>query len=167
MNIYQKHALNLLQTLVFSAENTNSMRSEKLLCRLEPLIEYANITQEDFCKDWTYNLGTCFSDTLDCKLQQRTRNKEKYWLWTQGSNFDFKQGYTIHKADGSLAIQIEIATPAVKSKDEQRDPGLVVLKTYAATHRNPAFIPQELHRTTQDGFIAFLITGQIYKNHYE
>jgi hypothetical protein len=79
-----------------------------------------------------------FSAALDITLQRRERNRvpeEKYWdedakkykklkeiyyVWVQGSAFDFREGYTIHRKDGGLLAQIEKASPAIPAAAETK-----------------------------------------------
>ncbi len=69
MNMYQLHAMQLLEKLLQAKEGKKFIRSKELLCRVSPLIERTNIPKDEFCRGWFYDVGTCFTAALDCELQ--------------------------------------------------------------------------------------------------
>lgn len=95
--------------------------------------------------------------------------------WTQGSTFDFKQGYTIHDVPEARSmswgqalhylkytVQIAKASPAVPAtKDTPRDPGAVIFRVYSPNQERTKVELVDERTTTQDGFVRFLITGEL------
>ncbi len=179
MNTYQEHALRLLDDVLLAPRaGARTLRSEQLLCRLEPLIEYASISPDEFCRGWAFSVGACFADALDCKLQQRTKDGQKYWLWTQGNMFAFRTGYTFHDtaiASGepwgvtltrlsySLTIT-EAISCSTQTHESPRNPGLVTFQVHRPDRPGAAdgqaLRPYGETRTvTQDEFLRILIVG--------
>ncbi|MDL2279048.1 hypothetical protein LJC15_00090 [Desulfovibrio sp. OttesenSCG-928-G11] len=160
MNPEQEHAIRLLQELLQPQEKRNT-RNTALLCRTESLEEYRRISEEEFCRGWSYRLGPHFAEALDLSLDRRVKKKIPYFVWTQGSAFKFKAGYVLHKADGSVLIQIQEAQNAVPAKGGiKRDPGMVRLQFYIPGQDGRLWQKGLLTDMSQDDFVRYLITGK-------
>ncbi len=174
MNVYQEHALKLLNKLVKPTDKPRTQRGKLLLCRLKPLIAYQNISAEEFCHGWAFHVGTCFSDDLDCKLQQRVKDKQKYWLWTQGNVFAFKTGSifydvpvarhepwsdTLQKMSYCLAITGAFACSPQKT-ETPRGSGIVRFQAYTPNSERTALQSHgDIETVTQEEFVRLLIQG--------
>lgn len=94
-------------------------------------------------------------------------------IWTQGSGFAFREGYTIHDAPEALnlpwgdalrvlntSIQITQASPAVPATgDKARDPGHVTFRIYKPNEDRTRMEAVEERSVTQDEFVRMLICG--------
>lgn len=169
MNKFQEHALNVLEKILQPSGKRNT-RSTRLLCRLEPLEAYKAIPEAEFCQGWAYTVGPHFAEALDIELQQRKKNKQSYYIWTQGSAFAFHPGYTIHKADGSELLQIQDAKESSPGRESmQREPGTVWVQCYIPSTGPTIWQKSSLTQISQDDFVRHLITGnwgQYYRGGY-
>lgn len=94
-------------------------------------------------------------------------------IWTQGSGFAFREGYTVHDAPEALnlpwsdalrvlntSIQITQASPAVPAAgDKARDPGHVTFRVYKPNEDRTQMEAVEERSVTQDEFVRILICG--------
>lgn len=123
---------------------------------------------EEFCTAWNFNVGRHFAAALDILLQCRKKDKRDYYVWTQGSAFNFTAGYTIPSRDGTLIIQVDEATPAEPSSSGiARNPGYVRLRTHMKSGGPNAWNRPQVTEMTQDSLVHFLITGRLEGEHYE
>lgn len=161
MNEYQQHALRVLAELTTSKNDRNT-RGVVLLCRLTPLEAYRRIPEDEFCRGWAFCVGPHFAEALDCQLQSRKRNKKSYSVWTQGSAFSFKQGYTIHRADGGMIVQVLKAKEAIPGrKTIKRDSGYITAQCFAPNSGETIWKKDAIINMTHDEFVRFLITGSV------
>lgn len=61
-----------------------------------------------WCEGWAFAIQPTLAAALDIQLTTRIINKESTLEWTQGTAFDFREGYTIHDAPEAWT------TPGVK-----------------------------------------------------
>lgn len=162
MSDNQKHALRLFELLLSSERKEGRrQRGTTLLCRPEPLEEYRRMTDEEFCRGWVFRLGPHFADALDITLDRRMRAKKPYHVWTQGTGFHFRQGYTIHRADNEQVIQIQEAKAAVPgTAGVERDPGFVRAQFYVPNSGQFIWRKDALRDMTQDELVRYLIAGE-------
>jgi hypothetical protein len=107
--------LELLRQLTPEWVEQRSVRGRVLLPYAEELPEgYAHMPVEGYAEGWAFGIGKHFNAALDIELQHRTRRKEFYYAYTQGSVFDFHRGYTMYS--GKIAIQVQDALPAVPAQ---------------------------------------------------
>ncbi len=157
MNKNQTHALRILKDA--TTPKDKQRRGTELITCLEPKEGYGPLP-EDFCQGWAFKLGPSFADALDIIFQQRKRNKKSYSVWTQGSRFDFKQGYTIHSTDGKTVVQVAEASPVEPGGGGiKRDPGKIELKFYSAQDGPKIWKLERTETMTQDDLVRLLILG--------
>ena len=114
--------------------------------------------------------------TSDGKIKYKSY-RHNFFIWTQSTAFAFKTGYVIHTYPPEYAyasweeqlkhnpvfLQITEARPATPVDEAiQRDPGFVRFKIYIQNknHIIGEKTEKELE-TTQDGFVRYLITGEL------
>lgn len=96
--------------------------------------------------------------------------RHHYSVWTQTTNFAFREGYTLHQAapstwaeqlDGNgISLQIVEALPAAAGNaGMDRDSGFVVFQLFEKSDDGKKMQPVSKHTLTQDDFIRYLITG--------
>lgn len=129
-----------------------------------------------WCAGWAFAIHPAMATALDIQLKPRVVEKKSTLEWTQGSAFDFREGYTIHDAPEawnlpwgealkhigySLKIVDAIpASPANATRDEARFSGEVTFQIYRPnadctvlqTHGEPRTV-------SQDDFVRLLIVG--------
>ena len=160
MKPHQTHALKLLDLLIADAGTGKQARGTMLLSCVNAREGYARIPEEEFCPEWVYTVGPHFADALDISLQRRKRDKKDYHVWTQGTAFAFRDGYTIHKTDGSMAVQVMAGKSATPARDGvKRDPGSVLAQTYTRADDSGAWKAAQLLSGSQDDFVRYLICG--------
>ena len=127
---------------------------------------------------WFWPVSAYFMEQLDlrCMLARigppfpnEPGKKQPVWQWSQGGAFCFEKGHMLPSPALDIPkicyLQVVDAKPAVPGKTlhneiiNQRDPGLVVCDLL--TFENGQQIRQKQPETTQDGFVHFLITGQL------
>lgn len=101
---------------------------------------------------------------------------QKYLIWTQSTAFCFHAGHTIHTypheyADRAWKDQLphnDITIRIIDARESEpvngpikRDPGLVVFEIYKADKEKNCLFLTDTKKTTQDGFVRFLITGEL------
>lgn len=158
MNPEQKHALRVLHEILRPG---SKIRGTALLGLTGPCEGYKPLPDNEFCQGWAFKVGTHFADALDISLQRRLRNKQPYYIWTQGSAFSFKPGYTLQKSSGETLVQVVEAKSAIPARtDEERDPGLVLVEFHQAGSRPGTWCKHGICHLSQDEFVRFLITGE-------
>ncbi|PSW31722.1 hypothetical protein C9J21_15470 [Photobacterium phosphoreum] len=60
--------------------------------------------------NWSFDVGYAFREALDLIFMDRTRNKLKVNLWTQGGIISFKEGDLIYSRCGQRSVQVRYAT---------------------------------------------------------
>lgn len=120
------------------------------------------------------------ANAMGIRLMEREQDcghfKKRWLIWKQFSNFNFACGYTIHsnlpehdaqcwreqRKSIKASIQIVDAKPAAAGKKKlERQPGFV--RFHICLPEN-GFCRAETFTLSQDGFLRFLITGQMDEN---
>lgn len=173
MNPEIKRCLALLDKLV---EEKNKRLFDLLSCSNVPSGFQNPYDWPSWCDEWSFNVGPQFANALDIQLTQRVIEKKSVKCWTQGSSFDFKKGYFIHTYPNSLAekkwgeqlannpisIMIEDASPVIPADEYgARNGGKVIFRILKRHDDGTSLVPAAIHETTQDGFVRFLITGEL------
>ncbi|EMV2053380.1 TPA: hypothetical protein KDY48_002164 [Vibrio parahaemolyticus] len=60
---------------------------------------------------WYFKVGYAFREALDLIFMERTRDKRKVNLWTQGCILSFQEGDLINSKDGKRYVQVKYASP--------------------------------------------------------
>jgi len=123
---------------------------------------------------WFMYVPTHFNDALDIRKMTRFDNKQPYEVWTQGSNFSFKQGDVLYDhAEGyaewdkaitqiNQAIQVRAAMDVTPAKSgSPRFAGLVEFEILKPSSAKKQLEPTSRHSMTQDAFILYLISGRL------
>lgn len=83
-----------------------------------------------FNKLWAFSLPDFFKESLDIRFTPRVINKVTHYTWTQGSRFDFREGYIIYDTQSAYsrwdealhqvksAFQITKASPAIPATND-------------------------------------------------
>jgi hypothetical protein len=134
----------------------------------------------------TYENGKVFPDYEKDENGNVKRNKndkpiikvlKKYYsIWTQSTAFNFKDGYTIHSYPpelsdktwgeqlqrNSLSVQVIKALPAIPLDENfSRFSGYVKFRLFERHPDGKKLVEKSIHETTQDGFVRYLITGEL------
>lgn len=109
--------MKLLDELTPEYASKAAYRTERLLPTTQEGVGYAD-SLINLGEGWAFIIGPYFLDALDTKLTERinTVTNKKEQVWTQGSNFEFPVGYTLHSAPGypqcALQVQVSVAAEA-------------------------------------------------------
>lgn len=127
----------------------------------------------DWCEGWAFSPGQQFASALGIRLLTRSTNKKKYMVWLQESDFDFKEGQTIHSYPLEFAasdwqtqirhnpvfLQIVKAIPVDPVDEEfKRNAGYVRFKIFKA-NKGHIYGEEREAQGSQDDFVRYLITG--------
>lgn len=102
--------------------------------------------------------------------------KKYYMVWVQSTAFNFREGYAVHSAplkhqhnswgeqiaSNRWTAQVIQAYPAIPLYENfSRSPGYVKFRLYERQPDRASMIEKSIHETTQDGFVRYLITGEL------
>lgn len=123
----QKRSLTLLERITPHATTKRNRRSSELLCSVAvkpPYDKRPEEWEEGWCEGWAFCVHPSMAAALDIQLVPRVMRGKRTLEWTQGSGFDFHEGYTIHDVKEAylrmgealqhinISIRIIKATPA-------------------------------------------------------
>jgi len=115
---------------------------------------------------WAFAIDGLFKRVLDIRLTERVKNKKSYWIWTQGTNFKFKRGYTLYNSpegwphpNVTTWVQITEATDAGTTSDPD---GLVIFDLYYRHIDGTAIKDEKPRICTQIEFVQFLQSGILH-----
>lgn len=109
-----------LQLLFELIAQPRSIRLEKFLADFD----------NGFASKWAFSIPEHFKESLDIRLTNKVTNKNNELIWTQGSRFDFREGYVIYDTPMScsvcsealqhvnVAFQIIKSSPAIPATNE-------------------------------------------------
>jgi len=120
--------------------------AQKRTKRLETLL--ATFTN-GCAEEWAFPIGKHFQEALDIRLTTQVTDKIATPIWTQGSRFEFREGYTIYDVmtdnlswlDAlqrlSVAFQIKKSSPAIPATNDlarwSNRPDSAVIKQHIAS----------------------------------
>lgn len=100
---------------------------------------------------------------------------ERWLLWTQATDFDFRAGYSF--CDGgafhgmwgealpqlthAISITDALGASAAQGENVARDPGYVTFTLYKKSADGSQLVPGEHHTVTQEDFVRYLISGEL------
>lgn len=153
-----------------------------------PVADFAN----GYAVGWAMAVGECFRAALDIAWTEKTKKGEtSVWLWTQGAEYNFQVGDTLHDIPMSLdvdwqsasvglrlTVQVIAAHPAAwldpvpddfedfgeKSEKRisfRRYPGRITFQEYRPIKDARQLSVKKIFDCTQDAFVWFLMTGII------
>lgn len=138
----------------------------------ERLLDLLKDPETDGTPGWFLNVPRCFNDALDIRQTERKVDGKSSLVWTQGTTFSFKAGDVLYCSPAGhetwaesmavikVCVQIKAASKAT-SGDGQRNPGTVAFERFHPCPENKRLVCSDRHATTQDGFVRFLITGEV------
>lgn len=100
---------------------------------------------------WSFDVGYAFREALDLVFMDRTRNKQKVNLWTQGGIIAFKEGDLIYSRCGQRSVQVRYASSM--GWDVAKNDMYYGSVTYYESWTS------EIKHATQLDFLSMLING--------
>lgn len=123
---------------------------------------------------WFIFMPPHFNDALDIRKMTRYEKKIPYEVWTQGSNFGFKQGDILYDtAEGysewtiaitriRLAVQVRAASDVAPARSNSpRFPGSVEFEILKPDSAKIHLVATSKHTMSQDDFVRYLISGEL------
>lgn len=121
--------------------------------RTERLNTFLARFENGYAADWAYRLPEHFKDSLDIRWTSRVKKGVQESCWTQGSRFDFREGYVIYDSPKGYAVwnealqhinsvfQITKSSPAIPATNEpttwpQRPDAATIKKHLSAFGQN-------------------------------
>lgn len=130
----------------------------------------ANFDENGLASGWMFAIKESFKIALDIRLTERVKDKKTYWVWTQGTNFKFKQGYTLYNSpegwphpNVTAWVQVTEAmdtTPATQHTEGSS--GLVIFDLYFRHIDGSAIKDDRPKICNQAEFVTFLKTGILH-----
>lgn len=129
---------------------------------------------EGWCKGWAFTIQPTLATALDIQLTPRVTDKQSSLEWSQGSRFDFREGYTLHDAPEAWtlpwgealphianSLQITSAIPAEPANTgSPRNTGQVTFQLYRPNAERTALERRgNPYTVSQDDFVRILIVG--------
>jgi len=172
MNQAQKRSIEILKKMTPDKILKKKIRSTELITEFN----------DGFSTGWAMCLPEAFKEALDIKFTVRIKKGVKEWVWTQGSQFYFKEGDTIYNTKEAYKglwreslNRIAVCFQVVKAKPAEpatapnrrknipaknRFPGLVeYIELYPDKAKTKLEKSGEIKSVTQDAFIEILILG--------
>ncbi len=140
--------------IIYKIKCRTKTRMVNLLVSEEKLHNQTNLEYDN----WKFSIPYAFREALDLRYEQRTKNKKKYMVWTQGPCLRFKEGDILHSKCGSFALQIRYALPM--GWDEEKDlmyEGTVLFDVFEIN--NGKYSKQFSHQVTQLEYLKILVYG--------
>ena len=142
-------------------QTSSAQRSIRLL---------VNFNENILAPGWTFAVKDSFGRALDIHLTERIKFGKHYWVWTQGTNYKFKQGYTLYNSpegwphpNVTTWVQITEASDVVpETKHSTGHPGLVIFDLYYRNIDGSAIKDDSPKICTQAEFVHFLRTGTLH-----
>lgn len=136
---------------------------------------YPDFSSEHFT-EWAFIIPKAYMSALDMSLDVRKKNKVEYTIWTQGENFNFKEGDVFYdhknaykKPWGEALNDIQFSLQ-IKSSEEAigEYPGLVNFDVFCNQKKN--LVKIDNLTCSQDEFVMLLQVGlemieEIRKSH--
>ncbi len=131
-------------------------RTTKLIIPVENLNpEKRNINHTD----WEFIVPYGFREAVDIKYEKRMKDKNPYYVWTQGPILSFKEGDLLHHRSGKNAVQVQFACSMGWDPDkDEMYLGSVVFDSFEINDQKY----KKTNRTqcTQMDFLQLLIHGE-------
>lgn len=139
---------------LYKIKGSTKRRLVKLLVSEERLNAKTNLDYEH----WKYTVPFAFREALDLRYIQRSKNKKKYMVWTQGPCLRFQEGDVLHSKCGSFAVQVTYALPmGWDEENNEMYEGSVLFDVFHISHGQ--YFKQYNRQVTQLEFLKILIDG--------
>lgn len=139
-------------------------RAKRSALTIAPAVKGKQDPRRVYLEHWAFPLTYAFRDAIDIKLEERTVNKKKVAMWTQGGLLKFKDGDFIHSSDRKKAVRVTTANPMGWDSDKGRMyMGSVAFRYHQDIHNEGYNNPSEFI-LSQPKFLKLLITGKIDLN---
>jgi hypothetical protein len=117
---------------------------------------------DGYAKDWKFTVIEAFRESLDIKWTPKVADKAEIFTWTQGKQFNFKQGQVIYDTPLAYKLQWNEALKHINlyiQITESFESGLLKFKLYRPIKDKSNVEIIDRFCCTQDEFVAFLKTG--------
>jgi hypothetical protein len=111
--ISEKHWLELLKlnsdgvfNLLHGLWPSPNLESKTIKRGTELIAGYLDENNKFSNDHWGFNVGYCFRDSLDIRLDTRLKDKKPYSVWTQGAIIKFKEGDLIFSKCKTYALSV-------------------------------------------------------------
>ena len=141
--------------------------------REERLLDFLKNPLAEGTPEWAFWVPQCFHDAMDIRQTLRMENGTPVLRWTQGGNFAFKTGDIFYdtpdaygdwlKALKTLGICVQVcgASDAIAAQSSRpRNSGSIHFDLYVPNEDKTRLVHKGSHRTSQDAFVRYLISGE-------
>jgi hypothetical protein len=163
----------LVEVLAPAGESKRRVRGDELLVAHGPDAELGPGDPLD--PAWRFCVPACFLDSLDIHATVRKKDGHAEETATQGPNLAFRAGAVLYDhpaayreawrdalAQVRLVAVVDAATPASAAGGESGPSrGTVEMRVLAPDRGGNGLHEVAARTTTQDGFVRFLITGEL------
>ena len=155
----------LADTLRLFQDLTSQLGKQK---RTEKLLK---IPQSESPVEWFMCAPTFFNNALDIRNTERKKDKQSYWVWTQGADFSFSVGDTLYDTfeaykpwnealiTVNICLQVTRAVPAGGSDSGFRFPGKISADVLLPNKQRTKLRKALEIEMTQHEFVSFIIFG--------